>query len=58
MDISIHTIKPTSAHMWNEYITYYSLPIWFSRRHDHPRGNWQDYKACWGWSGWQLKHVG
>jgi len=54
MDISIHTIKPTSAHMWNEYITYYSLPIWFSRRHDHPRGNWQDYKACWGWSGWQL----
>jgi len=57
MDISIHTIKPPNAHVWNEYITHYSLPICSSRRYDLPQGNWQDYKERWERSWWQLKHV-
>jgi hypothetical protein len=44
MDISLHLIKSTNTRIGNILITWYSFPICFDRRHDHPQGKLQDYE--------------
>ena len=41
---TVYTIRQTHAHMWKEFITWYSLPTCFDRRRGHLQGNLQDYR--------------